>query len=102
MKKKKKSVSQLKFKPFERIELVWDDAASNTSTWLDTNKLSSWIEDRGYIKSIGYHVRAKPYDKAFMTICLGYSCNQAKEICSITNAFKIPRGCIRSIRKLRP
>ena len=91
-------------KTFDLLEIVWVDSMSSASKvksiWVSSEELDAWIAGVGCIsmRSVGYLVGASA---KYLTICGGFSTDTDDDISYVTNPFAIPKGCIKSIKKLK-
>lgn len=79
--------------PYPFVEIVWDDAASNTATWVSTADISGveQVITRGFL--------VKETDK-FVCIASSVS-NESEKEDTVGNTISIPLGMIVSRRELR-
>lgn len=80
--------------PYPLVEVVWDDASSNSETWVTSKD----IAEPEQVITIGYLVKN---EKKFVTVA-GSVPNEALEEDHIGNTMTIPRGMIVSMREIRP
>lgn len=79
--------------PYPIVEIIWDDAASNSETWVDLKDIS----EPEQVITVGYLVKTT---KRAYTVANSVS-NEEKHEESVGNTMTIPRGMVVSYRELR-
>lgn len=79
--------------PYDFIEIVWDDAVSNSESWIAPEN----ILDPERVVTRGWKVKETP---AAVTIANSIS-HQTAESETVGNTMTIPRGMIVSMRKIK-
>jgi hypothetical protein len=79
--------------PYPFVEIVWDDAASNSATWIEPSDITGpkQVITRGWL--------VKETDKAVSVA--GSVANEVIENETVGNTMTIPKGMIVSRRELR-
>lgn len=80
--------------PYPLVEVIWDDAASNSETWVTTKD----IQPPEQVITVGYLVKER---KRFVTIASSVA-NEAVHEEQIGNTMTIPRGMIVTMREIKP
>ena len=70
------------------VKITWDDAASDTTRWVQPNDLVGTLE----ITTVGVLIK-----KTRDYLCIAHSVAEDGVMCGV---FFIPRGCIKSIEYL--
>lgn len=79
--------------PYKYVEVIWDDAASNSQTWVGVKDVAvpAPVITRGWL------VRDEP---KFVSVASSIA-NEESESDTVGNTMTIPRGMITSMRELR-
>jgi len=88
-----------KLKPFELIEIIWEDSMGTRHPWYSKKEYQEWRDDDVMIKTIGYF---QEVHKGKLYLVRGFTFylrdNQTEDLQS---PFSLPMGCIKKIRKLK-
>lgn len=79
--------------PYKSVEVIWNDAASNSATWVHVSE----VQRPEQVNTRGWLVHDEP---DFITIASSVS-NEDLEEDIVGNTMTIPRGMIVSIKELR-
>lgn len=79
--------------PYKFVEVVWEDAASNSETWVTTKEITAPEE----VITRGWLVRDEP---KYVAIASSVS-NEDLEEDHVGNTITIPRGMIMTLRELK-
>lgn len=80
--------------PYPLVEVIWDDAASNSETWVTTKD----IQPPEQVITVGYLVKER---KRFVCVASSVPNEDCHED-QIGNTMTIPSGMIVSMREIRP
>jgi hypothetical protein len=79
--------------PYKFVEIIWDDAASNSQTWVQIQDVTAPAP----IITRGWLIRDEP---KFVALASSVS-NEELEDDHVGNTMTIPRGMIATMRELR-
>lgn len=79
--------------PYKFVEIIWDDAASNSETWVQPKDVTAPEQ----VITRGWLIRDEP---KFVAVASSVS-NEDLEEDHVGNTITIPRGMIESMRELR-
>lgn len=79
--------------PYKFVEIIWDDAASNSKTWVEIAD----VAPPAPVITRGWLVRDEP---KFVSVASSVS-NEELEIDNVGNTMTVPRGMIVTMRELR-
>lgn len=82
--------------PYPLAEVIWDDAASNSESWVSIKEL----QPPEQVITIGWVVQDVPGPRGYVTIASSLS-NEELEEDVVGNTMTIPRGMIVSYRVVR-
>ena len=85
---------------FEAVEVVWDDSMSyNSRAWYTRGQLDDSIKCLSYVRTNGYFYK---YTKKSIVLVRGFSALQEDgSVYSPLDPFEIPKGCIRTVKRLK-
>jgi hypothetical protein len=89
-----KPTKDKKYKPpYKFVEIVWDDAASNSETWVQPKDVTAPEQ----VITRGWLIRDEP---KFVTVASSVS-NEDLDEDHVGNTIAIPRGMIETMRELK-
>lgn len=80
--------------PYPLVEVVWDDAASNSETWVTTKD----IQPPEQVITVGYLVKERKRYVCVASSVPNEDCHEDQ----IGNTMTIPRGMIVTMREIKP
>lgn len=84
---------------FSPVEIVWVDAEFHSDPgWKTKDEYKRWTDGRRYYKQSGYYIESKD---GHINLCSGFSASKDGEVQSTCGINSIPKGCIKTIRRLR-